>query len=107
MLILSTLAVGTACVAVLFDTAAFGSLVAFGGAPAPGNAPALGTDPVGVEVAFDEATPDLFEVVGAFGAIAFQLDTFARFPAGPAPASFLLFFIASLLTLEPGSKQGP
>jgi hypothetical protein len=105
VLILSTPAFGTACVAVLFDTTTLGGTTAFGGAPTLSGAPAFGTDLIRVEVALDEAAPVLFEVAGAFRAVAFRSGTFTRFLTGPMPTSFLLFSAASLLASELGSKR--
>jgi hypothetical protein len=93
-------------------------MIAFAGAPTFGStlalavAPAVDTDFVweGADfdgAAFEEDAPMPFGVLGAFVATAFRPDTFARFPAGPALASFLLFLAAFLLASEPGSKRGP
>jgi hypothetical protein len=82
-------------------------MIAFGGAPDFDGAPAFSASLAWEEAAFDEAAPMPYSAIGTFGATAFRSDTFACFPTGPAPTSFLLFFAASLLASDPGSKWGP
>jgi hypothetical protein len=110
LLILSTLAFGAVTVTTGFDTAVPEDAPTFSGTSTPGTTLALGTDLAGVAFAiatFYEAAPMPFGATGAFRAAAFRPDAFACFPAGPAPASFFLFFTASLLASEPGTKRGP
>jgi hypothetical protein len=114
VLILSTLAFGAvfgaATVTVAFETIVLEGAPAFGETLTMDAAPALIKDFAGAAFTtstLDEAAIAPFDATGAFRGIAFQPDAFARFPVGPAPASLFLFFIASLLALEPRAKRGP
>jgi hypothetical protein len=53
---------------------------------------------------FDETALVLLHATGVITAAAFPPYIFARLPAEPVLTSFFLFFAASLLASEPGSK---
>jgi hypothetical protein len=96
VLILSTPAFGATCAVEAFGAAAFSGALAFDAAF------------VCAEAVFYEVVPTPFGATCAFGAAAFFLPgTFILFPTGPTPASLFLFFAASLLASEPGSRWGP
>jgi hypothetical protein len=107
VLILSTPAFNTTCVAAVYCTVAFGGVTSLGGTAAFSDTPDFSAALAGAEAVLDEPAPVTFGATGAFGAAAFVPETFARFPVGLAPASFFSFLHSFLTGLRARLQMGP